>query len=260
MTNKSVKIPEHFKWGKDCDGWNLFKERSLSVIKERMPFNASEEMHYHEKAMQVFYILRGKAELEIDGIMQTISSDGSICIKSKSLHFIANNNPEDLEFLVISSPSTEGDRIEIINYSDEYKEDIYRLNAEWLIKYFRIEPSDEIQLSNPREEIIDKGGMIFYSRCNGEITGTASLMRETDELFELGKMAVTEKAQGHYTGNALLEHCINAARKLKIRKLFLYSNTKLETAIHLYRKYGFAEVKSDNGNYERANIRMEKIL
>jgi hypothetical protein len=35
------------------------------------------------------------------------------------------------------------------------------LNIEWLSKYFKIEPKDELVLSNPQEEIIDKGGMIF---------------------------------------------------------------------------------------------------
>lgn len=260
MNLKSVKSPEHFKWGKDCDGWNLHKEDSLSVIKERMPYKTSEEMHYHEKAKQVFYIIKGNAEFDTDGIIQNVCSGESISIRPESLHRITNNNPEDLEFLVISSPSTAGDRIEIINYSDEYRDDIYRLNAEWLLKYFRIEMTDEVQLSNPREEIIEKGGMIFFSRCNGEITGTVSLMKESENSFELGKMAVTEKAQGHFTGNALIKHCLNVARKMKIMKLFLYSNTKLDAAIHLYRKYGFSEVKSDKGNYERANIRMEKIL
>ncbi|MBL8006878.1 MAG: GNAT family N-acetyltransferase [Ignavibacteria bacterium] len=260
MTIKSVKSPEHFKWGNDCDGWNLFKEDSLSVIKERMPYNTAEEHHYHEKAQQVFYILKGRAEFDTDGITQTVCSGQSISISPKTLHRISNNNPEELEFLVISSPSTAGDRIEIINYSDEYRDHIYRLNAEWLLKYFRIEPPDEVQLSNPREEIIEKGGMIFYSRRNGEITGTVTLMKKTEESYELGKMAVTENAQGHFTGNALIKHCLNVAKKKKIIKLLLYSNTKLDPAIHLYRKYGFAEVKSYKGNYERANIRMEKIL
>jgi hypothetical protein len=31
-------------------------------------------------------------------------------------------------------------------------------------KYFKIEPKDELVLSNPQEEIIDKGG--FYAKYN----------------------------------------------------------------------------------------------
>jgi hypothetical protein len=53
------------------------------------------------------------------------------------------------------------------------KEPIKTLNIEWLSKYFKIEPKDELVLSNPQEEIIDKGGMIFIS----EVVGTVSLLK-----------------------------------------------------------------------------------
>jgi hypothetical protein len=51
------------------------------------------------------------------------------------------------------------------------------LNIEWLSKYFKIEPKRRLVLSNPREEIIDKGGMIFYAKYNGCIVGTVSLLK-----------------------------------------------------------------------------------
>lgn len=151
-------------------------------------------------------------------------------------------------------------KIEIIPYSNDLKEAIKILNYEWLEKYFRVEQSDIQSLSNPNEEIIDKGGFIFYAKLNGEIVGTASLLKKTEDIFELGKMAVSEKAQGHKIGTLLLEHCLQFARQKQIRTLILYSNTKLKSALHLYRKYGFSEIKLDEGLYERANIKMEKHL
>ena len=151
-------------------------------------------------------------------------------------------------------------KIEIIDYSDDMKEAIKILNYEWLEKYFRVEESDIKSLSNPREEIIDKGGFIFYAKLNGQIVGTASLLKKDENLFELGKMAVSEKAQGHKIGTLLLEHCLQVAKKKQIKTLILYSNTQLQSAIHLYRKYGFNETKLDEGLYDRANIKMEKHL
>ncbi len=151
-------------------------------------------------------------------------------------------------------------KIQIIDYSDEIKEAIKILNYEWLEKYFRVEQSDIQSLSNPKEEIIDKGGFIFYAKLNDEIVGTASLLKKTEDIFELGKMAVSEKAQGHKIGTLLLEHCLQFAKQKQIRTLILYSNTKLNSALHLYRKYGFLEIKMDEGLYERANIKMEKHL
>ena len=151
-------------------------------------------------------------------------------------------------------------KIEIIPYSNDLKEAIKILNYEWLEKYFRVEQSDIQSLSNPNEEIIDKGGFIFYAKLNGEIVGTASLLKKTEDVFELGKMAVSEKAQGHKIGTLLLEHCLQFAKQKQIKTLILYSNTKLKSALHLYSKYGFSEIKLDEGLYERANIKMEKHL
>jgi ribosomal protein S18 acetylase RimI-like enzyme len=148
----------------------------------------------------------------------------------------------------------------MIDFSDETKELIKTLNYEWLEKYFRIEKGDVISLSNPREEIIDKGGFIFYAQLDDEIVGTASLLKKTQSVFELGKMAVSEKAQGYKIGTALLEHCLKFAVQKQMQTLILYSNTNLESAIHLYRKYGFVEIELEPGLYERANIKMQKEL
>lgn len=151
-------------------------------------------------------------------------------------------------------------KIEIINFSTDLKEPIKTLNYEWLQKYFRIEESDIISLSNPQEQIIEKGGFIFYATLNLEIVGTVSLLKKSDNVFELGKMAVTANAQGYGIGTLLIEHCLTFAQHRKIQKIILYSNTFLETAIKLYRKYGFVEVELENGLYERANIKMEKLI
>ena len=151
-------------------------------------------------------------------------------------------------------------KIEIIDFSDDLKDPIRLLNYEWLQKYFRIEEGDIISLSNPKEQIIDKGGYIFYAKSGNQIVGTASLLKKSDGVFEIGKMAVTRTAQGSGIGTILLEHCLEVAKQKSIKKLVLYSNTKLTSAIHLYRKYGFIEVELEKGLYERANIKMEKLL
>ena len=151
-------------------------------------------------------------------------------------------------------------KIKIIDFAEGLELPIKKLNYEWLEKYFKLEPTDILSLSNPKTEIIDKGGFIFYAKLNNEIVGTASLLKKNDLIFEIGKMAVSEKAQGFKIGTLLLEHCINFAKQKKISTLILYSNTKLETAIHLYRKYGFLEIELEKGLYERADIKMELKL
>ncbi|MDH5399470.1 MAG: hypothetical protein OEX02_15075 [Cyclobacteriaceae bacterium] len=58
--------------------------------------------------------------------------------------------------------------IEIVEFSDERSEQIKTLNYEWLEKYFRIEKGDVISLSNPKEQIIEKGGFIYYAKLNND--------------------------------------------------------------------------------------------
>ena len=150
--------------------------------------------------------------------------------------------------------------VEIIPFTPELKLHIKTLNLEWLTMYFKVEHIDEIVLSNPQGEIIDKGGFIFYAKYNSQIIGTASLLKKDEFTFELSKMAITEKIQGLGIGKKLVEHCLAFAKENNIQKLILYSNRKLESAIHLYKKYGFVEIELENGIYERADIKMEKII
>lgn len=152
------------------------------------------------------------------------------------------------------------DTIEIIPFSPAYKEAIKTLNLEWLQKHFRIEPKDELVLSDPQGQIIDKGGMIFYAKYKDEIVGTVSLIKIDNTTFELSKMAVTDGVQGLGIGKKLMLHCLAVAEAKGMEKLILYSNRKLLSAIHLYEKFGFVEVPLEGGVYERADIKMERII
>jgi N-acetylglutamate synthase-like GNAT family acetyltransferase len=150
--------------------------------------------------------------------------------------------------------------IEIIPFTTELKGHIKTLNLEWLTKYFKVEPKDEIVLSNPQVEIIDKGGLIFYAKYNSQIIGTVSLIKINELTFELSKMAVTDTIQGLGIGKKMMEHCLAVAKEKDIQKLILYSNRSLLPAIHLYEKFGFVEIDLEDGIYERADIKMERII
>jgi GNAT superfamily N-acetyltransferase len=148
--------------------------------------------------------------------------------------------------------------ITIIPFEDRYAADVKQLNTAWLEKYFYVEENDKLQLDHLRETIIDKGGYIFLARDNDVIAGTVSLIKESGDSYELSKMAVTPASQGKGISRLLMDACIALAREKKWRRLFLYSNTILETAIALYRKYGFREIPlEENSHYRRSNIKME---
>lgn len=150
--------------------------------------------------------------------------------------------------------------IEIIPYREELAPAFRELNEAWLKKYFYIEPKDGEVLGDSQTHIIEKGGHIFFAKQGDEIVGTFALIPEEDGVYELGKMGVKEECQGKRIGNKLLQHCLEQANALGATRVILYSNTKLEPAIHLYRKYGFVEVAMGASDYKRSNIKMEKTI
>lgn len=151
--------------------------------------------------------------------------------------------------------------LKIIPFEPEYALHFKNLNKVWLEKYFYLEPMDVLLLENCKKAIIDKGGYIFFAKSNDDIVGCFSLMKLKDRVFELGKMAVDENFQGLRIGQELLSHAVNFAKENHWDKLVLYSSTKLITALHIYRKFGFKEVMLENGNpYARSDIKMELVL
>lgn len=152
--------------------------------------------------------------------------------------------------------------VEIVGYKPEYAKYFESLNVEWLEKYFHVEEYDKKVLSNPEDYIINKGGDILFAKLNGEIIGTCALLKFPDDEYELTKMAVTEKAQGHQAGKKLGQAIIQRAKELNAKKVFLESNKILTPALTLYRRLGFVNAYRDFGKsmYERANVYMELVL
>ena len=104
---------EHYKWGTNCDGWHLLKTEDLSIIQEVVLPGKFEVKHYHQKAKQFFFVLSGTATIEVNGSKYEINKQEGIYIEAGIPHQLFNNGTENLEFLVISSPKSHGDRVEI---------------------------------------------------------------------------------------------------------------------------------------------------
>ncbi|MCK8522504.1 GNAT family N-acetyltransferase [Aquimarina sp. D1M17] len=149
----------------------------------------------------------------------------------------------------------------IIPFDPQYAKDFARLNVEWLEKYFVVEPLDQQLLEQCEETIIAKGGYIFFAKVGDTIAGTFSLIKLNEKKYELGKMAVSPKFQGQKIGQQLLEHCIAFAKNEGWTEVILYSNTILESAIYIYKKFGFVEIPIEaDPIYKRSNIKMKLEL
>jgi len=150
--------------------------------------------------------------------------------------------------------------IEIIPYSDEYASVFKVMNLEWLDKYNLTESHDLLILNDPKGTIIDNGGVIFLARSGDEIVGSAAIINEGHDTYELAKMTVSTAFQGKGISKLLLEKCIEAAKERNAKKIILFSNSQLQTAISLYKKYGFKHVDVTDAPFLTADIKMELSL
>jgi mannose-6-phosphate isomerase-like protein (cupin superfamily) len=105
------RTAQHYSWGNGCDGWHLVRNETLSVIEERMPPGTSEVRHYHQKANQFFYVLRGVLNIEVEGNEHALDAAQGLQITAGERHQVHNRSTSDVEFLVISNPPSHGDRI-----------------------------------------------------------------------------------------------------------------------------------------------------
>ncbi len=150
--------------------------------------------------------------------------------------------------------------VRIVPYRSEHHSVFKQLNLEWLDHYQLTESHDLMILDDPKGTVLDRGGYIWMAEADGKIVGSAGLMKEEDGVYELVKMAVTKSHRGKGISRLLIERCLYKARELGAKKVTLYSNHQLQTAIGLYEKYGFHHVELVNSPMETADVRMELIL
>jgi mannose-6-phosphate isomerase-like protein (cupin superfamily) len=121
MTLPFMNLPEptssqnsaHYVWGDACDGWHLLKEPDLSVIQERVPPGAGETRHFHSKARQFFFVISGTATMEFDTGNVTFSAGQGLHVAPGSSHRFVNASQDEVVFIVVSAPTTRGDRTDV---------------------------------------------------------------------------------------------------------------------------------------------------
>ena len=150
--------------------------------------------------------------------------------------------------------------IRLIDYTDNYQPDFKRLNMEWLEKYDLVETHDLEILDDPKGTVLDNGGAIFLAMEDDNVIGTAGLWKENATEYELIKMAVDPDWRGKGISKLLLDRCMAEATAMGAKKVFLYSNSQLTTALKLYAQYGFYHVKPTNAPFLTADIMMEKMI
>lgn len=150
--------------------------------------------------------------------------------------------------------------LRVVDFAPRFAKAFREINLAWIERHFGVEESDRRQLDHPQVEILDRGGHILVAVEGRTPLGVVALVPHGEGCFELAKMGVAPDAQGRGIGETLLRAAIERARASGAERVYLESNTSLESAIRLYRRLGFNVVDGGASPYCRCNIQMELRL
>jgi mannose-6-phosphate isomerase-like protein (cupin superfamily) len=108
-----IQSAERYPWGSGSEGWHLLNRSDLSVIQERVPAGDRERRHFHASARQFFYVLQGRAVLDVDGSRFELGAGQGLEVPPGKPHQFANESAEEVTFLVVSAPHSHGDRTNV---------------------------------------------------------------------------------------------------------------------------------------------------
>ena len=110
--------------------------------------------------------------------------------------------------------------IRLIPFDNNYRNDFFLLNKEWIEEYWELEKSDKKDLLNP-EKISQRGGEIFLVLKKNTVIGTCAMIKISSKSYELAKMTISQKYRGRGYSNLLMNASINFARNQKAEKIIL---------------------------------------
>ena len=151
--------------------------------------------------------------------------------------------------------------LKILEFTPALASKFKEINEEWIRAMFRLEAKDQKVLDSPEEVIIRPGGHILFIEVVGlGVVGTCALLKTGENEYELTKMGVLESARGSGAGRFLLEATIAKAQAIGAKRLYLLTNKKCASAIHLYETCGFRHdpqiMAEFGGEYARCDVAM----
>ena len=154
--------------------------------------------------------------------------------------------------------------IRIVDYKPMYRPYFKSLNEAWINEFFTMEEPDRKMLDDPEGHIINQGGSILIALQKDSPVGVCALVPwhgESSEFdFELAKMAVDPRARGRGVGELLGSAILKKAREKGAKRIYLETNTILDTALRLYHRLGFKPIEQVDSPYSRCNTQMEYVF
>jgi putative acetyltransferase len=91
----------------------------------------------------------------------------------------------------------------------------------------------------------------FVAELNGQLIGGAGIFPTEnlpDGYCELVKMYLAKEARGLGLGRMMIDRCLQTAKEIGFKKVYLESMPELKKAVSVYEKFGFQYLDAPLGN------------
>lgn len=131
---------------------------------------------------------------------------------------------------------------------DDERDTVFAIVKSVLQQYgLQVNPeATDKDLSDIKQYYIAKGGCFKVVEDGGSIVGSYGLFPLSQAICELRKMYLLPEYQGKGLGRLIMDDAIAEARKRQFRDIILETNSVLDKACRLYRRYGFEEYEPEH--------------
>ena len=112
--------------------------------------------------------------------------------------------------------------------------------AKWLGRDLSFQDIDD-ELKNPAKKYTAPAGELLVAVEGEDVHGMIAYHRHSDTRCEMKRLYVKPSCRGMKLGEKLIEELIVHARQAGYKEMVLDTIVPLQSAIHLYKKLGFAE-------------------
>ena len=132
-------------------------------------------------------------------------------------------------------------------------------NDESFQKYLDIQNYDE-EVKHLESKYGMSDGRLYLAYCDEGLAGCIGLRKIDNQNCEMKRLYVRPEFRGKKLGSILIEKIIGDAKEIGYSYMLLDTLPFLQSAIHMYKKFGFYEIESYNNSPMDTSIYMKLDL
>ena len=140
--------------------------------------------------------------------------------------------------------------------------EIVRLHGVLYADEYGLDNTFEAYVAGPLSEFVllkdRRGQRIWVVEVAGKVVGCIAIVRNAEGVAQLRWFILTPDTRGKGLGKRLMEEAVNYSREAGYRRIILWTFSELETAIALYKRWGFEKTEEKAHNLWGRDLVEEK--